>query len=487
MALFRRKRAVVASAEPAQPGQKRAAKKLEQNRQRRAAEFATKLGVARFAAGLLADAGARCTLRAERLVSRREDAWEANESALPNELLARYRGVKENQRELVRTHIWHYETVGEAIQYLDDCQGRLAYGLASPFAVKWGEKTVTVQLAPGGTVRDGLAKEIPLERATRLWIADETWPQLASSSLMGVVDDCERYWTLGRRIQREADSALIGNGIIWTPSEAHQRLPREQGQPGQPGQPRTEFEADYYEAAARAFDPDTAYVEDVAPLLWNWPGAHGKPEKIDLASGITDGVLAARAEALECIARGLNYPQHLLISGGEGMNHWGAWLLEEQFAKNSLAPILERVCWGDLTETFFRRGLRALAAQGLFDDDPDDWRVGFDMTPVVAHPDQGKIAIELNTLGLLNDAKTMELNGFDSNDLLSPGQFARWIARQQAVHAQPLSLPVGPSDVAMSPPGAIASPPAALTAASTVRQTVLVGPLPGEELGWLDA
>jgi hypothetical protein len=400
---------------------------------------------------------------------------------LPNEVIARYRGAKENQRELIRTHIWHYETVGELIQYKEDCDGRRSYGLASPLACKWGDSTVTVQLAPGGTRRDGLAKEIPLEWATRMWIPDEQWPALATSPLIGVLEDCERYWTLGRRIQREADSALIGNGIIWVPSEAMTQLPRGMVEPGQPGQPRTDFEADYYEAAARAFDPDNAYVEDVAPLLWNWPGAFGKPEKLDLAAGTTSATLAARAEALECIARGLNYPQHLLISGGEGMNHWGAWLLEEQFAKNSLAPILERVCWGDLTDTFFRRALAALSVAGLFDDDPDDWRVGFDMTPVVAHPDQGDKAIQLNTLGLLNDAKTLECNGFDSNDGFTPAGFAQWIARTQVQHARAKEEAPG-----INAPQVLEQPPA-LSASSRVRETVLVGPFAGEETGWLDS
>jgi hypothetical protein len=286
-------------------------------------------------------------------------------------------------------------------------------------------------------------------------------------------------------LRREGDSALIGNGIIWIPKEAMNQLSRGQSTPGQSGQPRTDFERDYYEQAQRSFDPDTDTVDAVAPMLWHWAKEFGPPEKIDLASAISTETLAARAEALESIARGLNYPQRLLIDDGADTNHWGMWNLDEKFAKNSLSPVLETVCWGDLTESFFRRGLRALAGAGLFDGDPQDYRIGFDISPVVSHPDQGQKALELNTRGLLNDAKTMELNGFDSNDLLDPDQFARWAYRtqvQQKASDAP-GLSIAAETMAKLPPAAAM---AALDVGSAVRETALVGPYESERTGWLD-
>ena len=486
---------MTASAAALNPGWRRAKKRLDQPWQQRATELASQMGVIRFACGVSADACARATLLVEKLEDPRTDEWEPVED---NEILAdvmrRYKGKATSQRELVREHAWLQDTVGEAVQILNQDGPEMDWEIRSPIGTDWQQNGILLRDLPSGSVRDGTARMVAYEQVRRLWIPNETWPLWATSPLKGVLDDCERYLTLGRRIQREAQSALVGNGIIWTPSEAHQDLPRQMGEPQQAGQPGTNFERDYYAVAERSFDESTATVEAVAPIMWHWPGALGPPQKIDLAANSSKDIIPLRAEALECIARGLNYPQQLLIDGGASNNHWGAWLLQESFAKEAIAPKMERICWGDLTETFLRPAIVALNAAGLFDDDPHHYRVGFDLTPVVVHPDQTANAIKLYTLGVLSDTELLKVSGFDSTAAPDREELGRWIVRTQIAREsiRPQTTQVMPTDASTvleqtpagppTGPGGPANPaPPALTAA-----LVPVGPLPGEELGWID-
>jgi hypothetical protein len=273
--------------------------------------------------------------------------------------------------------------------------------------------------------------------------------------------------------------------------------------PGGTGQPGSDLERDYYQATKRAVEDDDS-IEAYAPLMWSWAKDAGPPTKIDFSSVLDEKAIEHRTEALESIARGLNYPQRLLVDGGDSTNHWGAWLLQETFAKEAVAPKLERIVWGDITETFFRPMLRALAAQGLFRGNPDEYRVGFDMTPIVVHPDQSKTALELYKLGTLSDKILLSTSGFDDTAAPDRDELARWIARTQIMRESirpqttqvmpteantvleetPAGPPDGTTDVPM--PGQTAALGPVLDANSTVREAVLVGPMVGEEHAWLD-
>lgn len=487
------RRTRTAAVAPLTDRDRRAWRRLRQPWQPRAAEFATVLGVIRFASGIGADACARCDLGVEKNVDEAHDTWEPSDSDFLAEVLAGYRGKRQTQRELVRQHAWLQDTIGEALQILEPDGRKFRFSIRSPLAAEPMGNGLMIRDIPGGNVTDGTGRLVPDEMIRRMWIPDETWPGYATSPLHGVLDDCERYWTLGRRMRRTYESGLVGNGIVWTPSEAHTQLPRQQTEPGSVGQPGTDLERDYYATALRAFGEDDS-VEAIAPILWRWPKEWGPPEKLDLSSILDEKAIDHRSEALECIARGLNYPQRLLVDGGANTNHWGQWLLQESFVKEAVNPKMERICWGDLTETYLRPMLRALAAKGLFNDDPELYRIGFDPTPVIVHPDQSKTALDLYKQGLLSDTMALNANGFDGSTVPDADELKRWILRTQiqreSIRPQTTStLPSGASDVlAEAPQADPATQPvvAALTAASRVRESVLVGPIGDEAASWLD-
>jgi hypothetical protein len=318
--------------------------------------------------------------------------------------------------------------------------------------------------------------------------------------MFGVLEDCELYWTVMQKMRRDTSSALIGNGILWTPSEAHTDLAREQSEPGGPSRAGTDLERDYYAVAQRAYEEGDS-IEANAPLMMRWAKDYGPPQKIDLAKDLDAQSIAYLTTALEGLARGLNYPSRLLVEGVGTGNHWSDWLLVEQFAKDAIAPKMEGLAWGDLTQTFWRPALRVLAARGLFSDDPEMHRIGFDMTPIVVHPDQSKTVLELYKLGVASDSALIEFSGLDASAAPNREELGRWIARTQimreSIRPQTTQVmpteattvleqtPAGPPDIGGTGPADVVAP---TTAALDVRsrERVLVGPLPGEECGWLD-
>lgn len=483
--LFRRRAlppARVAAAQPLSVLRTRTYRRFRQSRQERAVFFARRLGLVRFANALMADSASRVLIRAE-YQKRPGDprSWEPADGQLHGAILARYCNDREDMADLVRQRVWHDGVSGECLQVVDtDDRGRPQFKIRSSMLADYSGRGVLVREISGGMPGDGTAKWYSPEDVRRLWNPDEEEPLLATSPTMGVLEDIERYWALHRATKRRAESALTSNGVIWTPTGAHENLPRPQQVPGGTGQPGTKFEQDYYAVAKRGLEDD----DDIAsfqPLLWSWHKEHGPPQYLDFKNGLDPNGIAYRTEAVEDIARGMNYPARLLVSGGSDMNHWGAWLMQEEFAKTSLAPVLERVLWRDLTMSYYRPALRGLAARGLFPDDPSRYRVGFDMSPVVVHPDASTRAVELYKLALLGFDTVLEANGFDGDDLPTLDEFAWWKETQEILSARTTvraqenaaDAPIGPSSTTKLPPVV----PAALGA----------GPYASELCGWLDS
>jgi hypothetical protein len=460
-------------------------RRTRQEWQPRMAWFARNLGALRFAGGIKADACGRAPLRVEHLENPRRNEWEPLEDEAGNwaaqDALYAYRGARDETPELVRQHVWNYDVLGECIQVIDEGpNGGPIFSIRSVLHAELMGDGMLIRDIPGGSLNEGTAHFYPPGRWRRLWIPNEEWPGLATSPFEGVLADTERYWALARRIRREAESALTGNGILWSPQEGHRGLTREE----QATTPyTTNIDRDLYETAERALADDDG-PEAVARLSLHWGYEAGPPVPVDLASTQTTVAIELRQEALEAIGRGLDYPQRLFVSGaGEG-NHWSDWLLEEQFAKSACSPMLERVCWQDITQSFFRPALRALAGKGLFDGNPEHYRVGFDIAPIVVHPDASRMAIELYQLGVLSDQVLLDTTGFSAGDMPNGAELGRWIMRTQAMTKAKAAEPTG-AQMNTLPQGALTP---ALTAALDVRsrERVSVGPFTDERVGWLD-
>lgn len=476
----------VASAEALSPAHARVMRRVRQTWQQRAAFFARNLGAVRAAIGITADAAARCELRVEQCVDPRYDTWEPagpRDNPLIDALHA-YKGVDEDAAELVRQHVWNYETQGEMLQCIGRHHGKVTFSIRSVLHAQWDGNGVLIRDVSGGTVREGTAVLYPYELVRRLWRPNEDWPGLSTSALEGVLVDCERYWSLARRIRRDAESAMIGNGWWWTPGEAHRSLPREERGPGGDGVPMTNLDRSFVDYAQRALDDDDS-VEAVAPFPMRWAHEWGPPQSGTFGRDLDPNGIAYRDEALEAIGRGLDYPQQLFVRGVGSGKYFTDWLLVQGFAKETVAPKLERVCWRDITKTFLQPAARSLRAKGIWDGDPNLYRVGFDISPIVVNPNLSTMGVELYRLGVLGDEKLLDVTGFDPAYAPNRAELGRWLMRTSVLTKHPASgtgltsVTPGVGDGG-APVMADSAYTAALPVGSQVRPTVL------EAAGWLD-
>lgn len=469
----------IASVQPLDRDFARYESRTRQPWQHRARFFAENLGLIRFANGLTAQTAARCELRAEVLVDSQRGEWEpADNDPEVQEVVRSYRGPdSDSSRDLIARHVWHYQTTGDLFQVVDVDDKGLVWSIRSTQAIEVKTDRVLVKDLPNGSVRDGTARELPRENVRRMWVPDDEWVKLAKSPMKGVLADCERYWALARRIRREAESMLL-NGIFFTPGYAHEAT-----RPQRPGgaDPMTKLDRDYYRVAEAAFNDDDS-VAAVAPLPMHYDHSDGRsepqaPQFIYPGKALDPNGIAYRQEAVEAIARGLDLPMQLVVSGpGSGASHWSDWLVDERFFTAHFAPTMDRVCYADLTTSFLRPVLTKVARDGRWNGNPMRYRVGYNPAPVIVHPDRAQASVQLYGLGLLQGAVVLEANGFHVGDMPEPGELAKILDMLQTVRRS-----AGGSDFGASPVGPATTrelPPApALSALS---------PYPAELANWID-
>jgi hypothetical protein len=452
--------------------------------QERARFFTENLGLVRFANGLTSQTAARCDLRIEKLVDPVRREWEpADGEPIVTDVLETYQGPdSDSPSDLVARHVWHYQGVGEAYMVVDQdpSSGELTWSIRSTRAVQFRSGTALVMDLPGGSVRDGSARELPVEQVRRLWVPNDEWTLRAKSPMEGVLADCERYWSLARRIRREAESVLT-NGLLFTPEYAHTYPPSRT--PGE--RQASRLDQDFYAVAQAAFTDDDS-VQAIAPLSMHYGQKDVTqqplpPQFVYPGMDLSGKGIEYRAEAVESIARGLDLPMSLLTEGPGGGNHWSAWLVDEKFFTTHLGPLMDRVCHTDLTIGFFRPVLAELARVGRWQGDPSMYRVGYDPAPVIVHPDRAAASVSLYGQGLLKGVVVCEANGFEGSDMPDAAELAQILDTMRAIKgpATPAGVPAPPGDNLLAAgPGRRELPPAPAMAS--------LAPYPSEVTAWLD-
>lgn len=405
----------------------------------------------------------RCLLVPERLTDAANDVWTpVTDDPVVSSVLRSYRNQHDSSAALVRRHAWHYQVSGEAIQTVEQSpSGDVFWYIHGTTAVQvsGADRPVLVADLPGGSVFNGGAREVPPDQVRRFWQPDEDYPMLATSPLLAVLEDCERYVLLGRRTKREAKSALGMNGLLFTPESAH-RYPT-----GPDGRPSlySQLDQDLTQIASKGWESDEG-LASLAPFSVHYGNDKDTvvPQWIDVGKTLDPKVLEARREALECIVRGLPIPNIIGIEGTAGAtgNHWNAWKVSEDFF-SAVAPLADTITHDDITSSVFHPILRQLSSAGKWQGNPDEWRVGYDPTPVIIHPDKAGRSVELYKVGALSRLTTLIENGFSELDAPSDEELAKFVETQQALRQAQGAPPGGGAGMANEGPPA--TQPAALS------------------------
>lgn len=216
------------------------------------------------------------------------------------------------------------------------------------------------------------------DRLIRVWSPhpnDGAKADSAARPALPILREVEKssQWISGR-----LDSRLNGNGIMPVPSELD--FPRAEDQ--SLGEAFGEALLEAGEASLRNPGTAAALVPLIVPMpidiLERWTAA----AHVDLGTEFQATVSDLRKDALGRLAATLDMPNETAEGSTGGMNHWGAWQVEETTYKIYVEPLLDRI--GDaITHEWFWDVLRAMG-----ETNPERFILAWETSSIVSRPDR---------------------------------------------------------------------------------------------------
>jgi hypothetical protein len=278
-----------------------------------------------------------------------------------------------------------------------------------------GEGTVEVQ------IEENRWRTLPAESLpVRVWRPHDRFHWKADSSTRAAMGTLRTLVLLNRKRDAQIQSRLACNGMYWIPEE---------------------MEFPVKEQYAEADDPFAAELLDDWTTAIGTPGSaaaavpfvgRGRSEWLDKIryddfAKLADPEINAEIEGVvKELASEIDVPSEVLL-GMVGLNHWGAWQVEESALKTTVTSLLELVCWS-LTTGYLRPALGAMRAQRSVmpldqevEDIPPEFEriIWYDLSELTVRPDRSSNAITLHGSLTINDEAALRETGFDGNDLLT--------------------------------------------------------------------
>lgn len=130
-----------------------------------------------------------------------------------------------------------------------------------------------------------------------------------------------------------------------------------------------------------------------------------------------------RTEMIGRFATCIELPKEA-ITGTADINHWGAWLIDEQTYDNYGRPgSLEMAA--DFCAAYLQPAAREAGIKNW-----EDVRIGVDPSEVINHPDRAKDAATLHAAGLLSGKVYREALGYNDNDAMEDEEYQHWAGIQ---------------------------------------------------------
>ena len=278
-------------------------------------------------------------------------------------------------------------------------------------------------------------------------------PDSPCRAVLGVL---RQITLLDEHVQATATSRLAGAGVFVLPTEAEfVPLP----QPGQTTTPASDNDDDFTDVLVETMTlpiGDRGTAAAVVPLVVRIPGELcDKPRHLTFWSEFNADLLPLRESAVKRLALGMDMPPEVL-TGMSGMNHWGAWQVEETAITLHIEPLAETIVHA-LTIGYFRPALRAAGVA-----DPEAFMVWYDTTDLTTRPDRSADAtaaydrMELSGSALRREAGLAEDDAPDEDELTERRLWAIASGNQQlaAQALTALGIPMDAPEPSPAPPGA---------------------------------
>lgn len=175
---------------------------------------------------------------------------------------------------------------------------------------------------------------------------------------------------------------------------------------------------------------DPGSPASLAPLVATvpaevWQNGGKVAELMNFWTSLDENALGMRNNAIHRFALGMDMPAEKMMgissnngTGGgttNGVSHWGAWQIDEDYIKLHIEPLLGLIC-NAIVIGFLRPitgGMEYLRS---------------DTTALRLSPDRSKESLELYDRGLIKGEVAVRANGFDpDNDMMDEAEQARWL------------------------------------------------------------
>lgn len=400
--------------------------------------FLDQVGELSYVCRWLANGLSRCTIKASDLDPETGQPTGETEDQLASDLVKAIAGGPAGQAEMFSRMATHFTVPGEfylAIIYRDQkdpgtglMEGREEWHILSTDEVKKSSGKIEIDLPDGSKHEINDADDLIAK-------VHRPHPRRASESdspTRAAIPILREIVRLGQHIEATAKSRLAGAGLVVLPNELSMPVanaPTGQRDPDAPGLPApdpgqlpqqttrsvnaNDVLVALVEAASTAIqDPSAAAA--LVPLALQAPGEFlDKIKHLTFGSEFTEVVLKLREAAIKRLALTIDVPPEILLGLG-GVNHWGAWQVEESAVKMHIEPLMTLIC-SALTEYVLHPML-----EKENHPDPQSVVVWYDTTGLTMRPNRAQDAKDAHDRGALNTEALLDHLGFDSADAFDP-------------------------------------------------------------------
>lgn len=243
----------------------------------------------------------------------------------------------------------------------------------------------------------------------RVWRRHPRISSAADSNMRAILGECEELLILSRMIRAQAKSRL-GAGLLYVPTEMSFGTADPTQDPSDGEDEDDPFANDLMESMTEPIHDEGA-ASAVVPLVIRGPADLADSIRlISLERQIDSEALEVRKELLRRIGNGLNLPVEKML-GIEQLNHWSAWLVDENFG-TSVKPDLLTIASGLTTEFIWD----SLDTAGVDREQARRLVLWFDATPILVKPNRAQDAKDAHREVSISDAALRRELDFSEDD-----------------------------------------------------------------------
>lgn len=265
---------------------------------------------------------------------------------------------------------------------------------------------INLSLEDGTKIRDqGGQNLFPI----RIWRPHPNRGWEATSATRSSLPVLRELVGLTMHTSAQIDSRLAGAGILMMPTEASAALKRAAGLPE--NSPQDPLLDALMEAMLTPIG-DRESASALVPLVVSVPAdTVDKVKHISFSTPLDKEAPKHRDEAIRRLALGQDAPPEILLGVG-GMNHWGAWLVQEDVVKSHLEPPLALIC-SALTDQYLRP---ILEARGMSEEEIALHQIWYSVEHLIEKPSLAEDARALYAVDAISAEALRAKNGFSEKD-----------------------------------------------------------------------